>query len=72
MTSSVKAGAVFTVTASGKASRSYVLEKRASLAGGSWSTVVSVGPLAADGAVTLSDTSSNSAAAFYRIRVVAP
>ncbi len=69
---STKSATTFTVTAAGKASRSYVLERRASLVNGSWTDVTSVGPLGTDGLVTLIDSSASASAGFYRIRVFVP
>ncbi len=62
----------YTVTAAGKASRSYILERRANLDRGPWDTVTSIGPLASDGPVNLTDPSIPNNSAFYRIRVSAP
>jgi hypothetical protein len=67
-----KGAASFTVTAAGKASRTYVLERRANLGAGPWTEVGALGPLAADAAVTLTDPAPPANAAFYRMRVAAP
>ncbi len=69
---STRTATTFTVTAAGKAARSYVLERRASLATGSWSTVTSIGPIASDSPVNLTDSSPPPNTGFYRIRVAAP
>ncbi|MBE7497839.1 MAG: hypothetical protein HS117_23080 [Verrucomicrobiaceae bacterium] len=62
----------FSVSTAGKAGRSYILERSVTMAAGTWSTVDTEGPLAADGPVTLTDAASPSGAAFYRIRVTGP
>ncbi len=67
-----RSGNTFTLSTAGKVGRIYVLERSATLAGGSWSEVATQGPLVADGAVTLSDAARPSVAAFYRIRVTGP
>jgi hypothetical protein len=59
----------FSVSTAGKAGRAYILERSVTMAAGTWSTVDTEGPLAADGPVTLTDAASPSGAAFYRIRV---
>ena len=67
-----RAGNSFSVGTSGKAGRTYVLERSATLATNSWSTVATQGPLAVDGTVTLTDPASTADAFFYRIRVSGP
>jgi hypothetical protein len=67
-----KTGEGFTATAAGKASRSYVLERRGDLDSGPWTPVTSAGPLAADGPVNLTDPAPPVGSAFYRMRVSAP
>jgi hypothetical protein len=67
-----KTAASYTVTASSKAERTYALERRANLGSGEWSCVASVGPLAADGTVALSDPAPPATRGFYRLRVTAP
>ena len=67
-----KSGSSFTVTAAGKAGRSYSLQRRADLTSGTWSAVISQGPLAADGPVSLTDTAAPAGRAFYRIQVLLP
>jgi hypothetical protein len=67
-----KTGASFTITASGKAGRTYVLERNTNLAAGPWTSLGSVGPLAADGPVVLSDPAPPANSGFYRLRVSAP
>jgi hypothetical protein len=62
----------FSVTASGKASRTYTLQHRASLVSGLWEDIKSVGPLGADGTVYLTDDAPPATAGFYRLRVTAP
>jgi hypothetical protein len=65
-------GSSFTVTAKGKAGRSYTLQKRTDLATGSWSVVTSAGALTTDGPVILTDLAATAQQAFYRIQVSAP
>ncbi|MCU0781975.1 MAG: putative Ig domain-containing protein [Akkermansiaceae bacterium] len=60
----------FTVTAAGKAGRSYVLERR-DPAGG-WADAAPSGPLAADGTVTLTDPAPPPGSGMYRVKVMAP
>ncbi|MBE7495334.1 MAG: hypothetical protein HS117_10330 [Verrucomicrobiaceae bacterium] len=62
----------FSVSTAGKAGRAYILERSATMAAGTWSTVDTEGPLAADGPVALTDAASPPGAAFYRIRVTGP
>ena len=62
----------YTVTAAGKAEHSYVLERAATLISGTWTTANTTGPLAADGTVTLTDTSPPANRGFYRLRVTVP
>jgi uncharacterized repeat protein (TIGR03803 family) len=69
---STRNATTFTVTAAGKASRSYVLERRATLTTGPWTTIVSIGPLTADASISLTDPTSPQTAAYYRLRVNAP
>lgn len=66
-----KAGSTFTATANGKATRTYVLERCATL-DGSWADIDSIGPLAVDGGISLSDAVAPAGTEFYRIRVAAP
>jgi hypothetical protein len=65
-------GETFSVTAYGKKGRSYSLQRCLSLTAGSWDTVVTLGPLAADGTVSLTDPTAPSGNAFYRIQATAP
>jgi hypothetical protein len=67
-----KSAASFTITASGKAARTYVLERKTNLAASPWTPLGSVGPLAADGPVVLSDSTPPANSGFYRLRVSAP
>ena len=62
----------FTVTAAGKATRTYVLERRDNLGSGPWTDIKTFGPLTVDGPVSLSDTSPPANRGFYRMRVIAP
>jgi hypothetical protein len=67
-----RVGATFNVTASGKAGRTYVLQRRTDLASGSWSALSTLGPLAADGPLVLTDDSAPERGGFYRIEVTVP
>lgn len=67
-----KTASAFTVTAAGKNGRTYSLQRRADLATGTWTTVVSQGPLTADAPITLIDPSPVGDKAFYRIHVLFP
>jgi phosphodiesterase/alkaline phosphatase D-like protein len=67
-----KTATSYTVTAVGKAARTYTLERSTSLTAGSWTELGSVGPLAADGPVVLSDNHPPASSGFYRLRVTAP
>ena len=65
-------GASFTATTSGKAGRTYVLQRSTTLAPSSWGTVDTIGPLSSDGSVSLTDAARPTDAAFYRIQVTGP
>ena len=67
-----RGGGSFTLSAAGKAGRSYALQRSITLAPGKWITVDSEGPLGSDGPVALTDAIAPSDAAFYRIRVTGP
>jgi hypothetical protein len=65
-------GAAFTITTSGKAGRTYSLQRSYDLPSGSWDTLASSAALASDGPVSLTDTAAPANNAFYRIQVTAP
>lgn len=67
-----QAGAASTLTVAGKASRTYVLERRASLTAGVWESVTSAGPLTVDGTVTLTDPATPAGNIFYRVKTSLP
>ena len=67
-----RTGSTFTLTASGKAGRTYSLQRRTDLASGIWDTVITTGPLAADVPLFLTDQSAPAGNAFYRIQVTVP
>ena len=67
-----KSGSTFTVTAAGKADRSYALQRRTDLAGGTWTTLTTLDQLTANGPVALTDNAAPAGRAFYRIQVVLP
>ena len=62
----------FTLTTQGRAGRVYALQRTISLSSPSWYGVATLGPLAADGPVALTDTMAPSGKAFYRIQVTMP
>jgi len=72
VTSTTRTPGGFVVTAAGKGGRVYVLQRRVDLAVGEWGSVDTIGPLAADQVVTLTDLALPSGSAFYRIQVVVP
>jgi hypothetical protein len=66
-----RTAAAFTVTAAGKAGRSYVLERRTET--DVWTeAAATAAPLAADGPVTLSDPAAPAGSGIYRLRVTEP
>jgi len=67
-----RSGSGFVLTATGKAGRTYALQRSTNLATGTWATVATLAPLAADGPVTLTDHAAPADKAFYRIQVFAP
>ncbi|MCF7734010.1 MAG: immunoglobulin domain-containing protein [Akkermansiaceae bacterium] len=62
----------FTVTAAGKAGRSYVLERSTAPGVAPWTVVGAADPLAADGTAELSDPAPPAGAGFYRVKVTLP
>ncbi|MBK8092248.1 MAG: hypothetical protein IPK32_09800 [Verrucomicrobiaceae bacterium] len=71
VTDSQRSGGNFSVSTSGKAGRTYTLQRSTNLT--FWIAVGSPqGPLASDGAVTLQDAAMPNDAAFYRIEVTGP
>ena len=70
--SAMKNASTYAVTADGKASRTYVLERSQTLDAGPWTSVFTAGPLTANGPVELIDSAPPANKAFYRIRVTAP
>jgi hypothetical protein len=67
-----RVGATFSVTASGKAGRTYTLHRSTAPADSSWTALSTLGPLAADGPVVLTDSAASAQSVFYRIQVSAP
>jgi uncharacterized delta-60 repeat protein len=67
-----RSGNTFSVSTAGKTGRTYILERSATMTNGTWTTVDTEGPLAADLPVSLTDPSSPAGTAFYRIRVTGP
>ncbi|MEO5914553.1 MAG: choice-of-anchor tandem repeat GloVer-containing protein [Luteolibacter sp.] len=67
-----KTAGTCTLAASGKAARTYILERRANLLSGTWTTVTSAGPFPIDTTITLTDPSPFANSGFYRIRVFLP
>lgn len=72
VTSTSRIGTTFTATAEGRATRTYVLERRTSLDAGPWTTIATAGPLATAATVSLPDPNSPEGPCFYRIRASAP
>lgn len=70
--SSHRASGSYSVSIAGKSERTYALERSIILESGSWITVATEGPLAAERIVTLTDTAHPPYKAFYRIRVTWP
>ena len=70
--STQRSGTTFTLTANGKAGRTYALQRCTNLVTGSWITVTTTGPLGADATLPLTDTAAPAGKAFYRIQVSAP
>ena len=67
-----RTGSTFTLTTSGKAGRTYSLQRKTDLSAGTWDTLGTRGPLAIDDPVTLTDPAAPAGKAFYRIQVAAP
>ena len=67
-----KGPSTFTITADGKATHTYTLERTTTPATGPWTSVATFGPLGADGSVTLTDPAAPAGSAFYRLRVELP
>jgi len=65
------AGVPLTVSVNGVAGRTYILWRSLSL-DGSWAAILTNGPVAADGPVTLADPTPPGAGAFYRTSVSMP
>ncbi len=63
---------LFSVSVLGKKDRTYVLERTSSLNAASWSAVKSIGPLASDQPITLSDAAPPVDQGFYLVRVTSP
>ena len=63
---------LFSVSVLGKKDRTYVLERTSNLKAGSWSAVKSIGPLASDQPITLSDAAPPVDQGFYQVRVTSP
>jgi hypothetical protein len=62
----------YTVTAAGKASRAYHLERCKRPGSSEWRSVASTGVLSSDGPVVLTDSAPPNGSAFYRVRVTMP
>ena len=60
------------VSFNGIAGRTYILQTRASLTSGSWTTAEILGPLGADGAQTITHTITTEEKLFLRVRAVYP
>lgn len=62
-------GTSFSLVVPAKAGRTYTLQRRADLSSGSWSDVLAIGPVAADGDLTLTDPAATGDAGFYQVVV---
>jgi hypothetical protein len=67
-----KTASAYTLTADGKAGRSYVMERSTAPGTDAWVSVGTVGPLVAPGPVELTDPAPPPNAGFYRLRVTGP
>jgi hypothetical protein len=65
-------GAAFVVSVDGVAMRTYKLQRRLDLGGGTWQDIASQGPLVANVVVVLTDAAPPADRAFYRVLVSAP
>jgi hypothetical protein len=71
MSTVTKTGSTFSAECAGKAGRIYILQRNTELED-AWADLTSQGPLAADGTVSLTDTSAPAGSAFYRVQVSMP
>lgn len=62
-------GSSFSIVVPAKAGRTYTLQRRADLSSGTWSDVLAIGPVDADGDLTLSDPAATGDAGFYQVVV---
>lgn len=62
-------GSSFSVVVPAKAGRTYTLQRRADLSSGTWSDVLAIGPVDADGDLTLTDPAATGDAGFYQVVV---
>ena len=69
VSSALRSGSTFSASAPGKVGRTYSLERRDDFNAGPWVRVATVGPLAADGAVTLTDPAAAASRGFFRVVV---
>ena len=69
VTSTARNGATFTAVVPGKIGRTYILQRHPDLSSSPWITVASMGPLVADGPLTLTDSDAIENKGFYRVAV---
>lgn len=62
-------GTSFSIVVPAKTGRTYTLQRRADLSSGSWSDVLAIGPVSADGDLTLTDPAATGDAGFYQVVV---
>ncbi len=68
----LESGVAILRVSGGRKGWAYTLRRGADLSPASWESVGTVGPLAADGALELRDTSPPSSRAFYRVTGQSP
>ncbi|MEO5915160.1 MAG: LamG-like jellyroll fold domain-containing protein [Luteolibacter sp.] len=72
VTSATRTPSNFTLTVSGIAGRTYVLQRRANLTPGVWTNITTQGPLVSNAVVTLTDSTPPAGQGFYRVLVSFP
>ena len=67
VSATTKTGNLFLITVQGKTGRKYVLQRTTDLSTGTWTSVASTSPLAADAVISLTDPNASAARGFYRV-----
>jgi hypothetical protein len=67
--SSTLVGTSFSVVVPARTGRTYTLQRRSDLGSGTWSDVLAIGPVAADGDLTLTDAAAAGDKGFYQVVV---